>query len=133
DEASEVVKLVKDALPRGQVAILVRSRTHVASILPALRAAGITYEAVEIDQLKEEQHILDLISITRAVLHLGDRLSWLACLHAPWCGLTVSDLSLLAENERDRTILDLLSDPQKIASLSPDGRSRAVRVQEILS
>ncbi len=133
EEASKVLKLVKDALPRGQVAILVRSRTHVASILRTLRAAGITYEAVEIDQLKQEQHILDLISITRAVLHLGDRVSWLACLRAPWCGLTLSDLSLLAENEPDRTILDLLSDPQKIASLSSDGRSRAVRVQEILS
>jgi ATP-dependent exoDNAse (exonuclease V) beta subunit len=132
EEASKVVKLVKDALPRGQVAILVRSRTHVACILPALRAASITYEAVEIDQLEQEQHILDLISITRAVLHLGDRLSWLACLRAPWCGLTLPDLSLLAENEPDRTILDLLSDPQKIAALSPDGRGRAVRVQEIL-
>ncbi|MGI8961210.1 MAG: UvrD-helicase domain-containing protein [Bryobacteraceae bacterium] len=132
EEAKQVVKLVKQALPKGQVAILVRSRTHVVSILPALRAAGITYEAVEIDALKEEQHVLDLISLTRAVLHLGDRLSWLACLRAPWCGLTVGDLSLLAENERDRTILDLLSDPQKIASLSADGRSRAVRVQEIL-
>jgi ATP-dependent helicase/nuclease subunit A len=133
EEAKQVVKLVKRALPKGQVAILVRSRTHVASILPALRAAGITYEAVEIDVLKEEQHILDLISLTRAVLHLGDRLSWLACLRAPWCCLTVVDLSLLVKNEPDRTILDLLSDPQKIASLSADGRSRAVRVQEILS
>ncbi|MGI9073446.1 MAG: UvrD-helicase domain-containing protein [Bryobacteraceae bacterium] len=133
EEAKQVVRLVKQALPKGQIAILVRSRTHVASILPALRAAGITYEAVEIDVLKEEQHILDLISLTRVVLHLGDRLSWLACLRAPWCGLTVGDLSLLAENERDRTILDLLSDFQKIASLSADGRSRAVRVQEILS
>ncbi|MFL6354894.1 MAG: UvrD-helicase domain-containing protein [Bryobacteraceae bacterium] len=133
EEAKQVVKLVKQALPNGQVAILVRSRTHVTSILPALRAAGISYEAVEIDALKEEQHILDLISITRAALHVGDRLSWLACLRAPWCGLTAGDLTLLAENEYDRTILDLLSDAQKVTSLSPDGRSRAVRVQEILS
>lgn len=133
EESKQVVKLVKEALPKGQVAILVRSRAHVAAILPALRAANLIYEAVEIDALKEEQHILDLISITRAVLHLGDRLSWLACLRAPWCGLSLSDLSLLAENKRDRTILDLLCDPQKIASLSPDGRSRAMRVQEILS
>jgi ATP-dependent exoDNAse (exonuclease V) beta subunit len=133
EEAKQVVGLVREALPKGQVAILVRSRMQLAAILPALRAAEIMYEAVEIDALKEEQHILDLISITRAVLHLGDRLSWLACLRAPWCGLTLSDLSLLAENERDRTILDLLSDPQKIGSLSPDGQSRAVRVQEILS
>jgi ATP-dependent helicase/nuclease subunit A len=132
EEAKEVVKLIERAPPKSQVAILVRTRTHVASILPTLRAAGITYEAVEIDALKEEQHILDLISLTRAVLHLGDRLSWLACLRAPWCGLTAADLSVLAENERDRTILDLLSDSQKIASLSADGRSRAVRVQEIL-
>ncbi len=133
EEAKRVVQLVREALPRGGVGILVRTRTHVGAILPALRAAGIAYEAVEIDELKQGQHILDLISLTRAVLHLGDRVSWLACLRAPWCGLTLADLSALAENERDRTVLDLLSDPEKIRSLSPEGRSRAVRVQEVLS
>ncbi len=133
NEAEAVVEIVKRANKKGSLAILVRSRTHIAFILPALRDAGILYEAIEIDELKEQQHIIDVISLSRALVHLEDRVSWLACLRAPWCGLTLADLSALAETEPDRTILDLLSDREVILRLSPDGRSRAVRFQEILS
>ena len=133
EEAQEVVRLCADSITKGDVAILVRSRKHLVSILPALRSAGIRYEAFEIDQLREEQHILDLIAITRAIVHLGDRVSWLTCLRAPWCGLELADLAALAEHERSRTILDLLNDPDKVNSLSVPGRIRAVRTAEILS
>jgi len=130
-EAREIVRIVERSSGKGEIAVLVRSRAHIAAVLPALRKANIRYEAIDIDELREQQHILDLISLTRAVLHLGDRVSWLACLRAPWCGLTLADFSALAEEETDRTILDLLSDPAKIADLSPDGRQRAVVIQEI--
>lgn len=132
-EAGAVVEIVRRAKKSGSVAILVRSRLHIAAILPALRDAAIPYEAVEIDQLKEQQHILDLMSLTRAVLHAADRTAWLACLRAPWCGLALSDVSALAENQPDRAVPDLLADPESIRRLSAAGRSRAVRVQEILS
>ncbi|MBV8864631.1 MAG: PD-(D/E)XK nuclease family protein [Acidobacteriaceae bacterium] len=42
-------------------------------------------------------------------------------------------MSALAENERDKTVLELLSDPGKIAALSPAARTRAIRTGEILS
>jgi ATP-dependent helicase/nuclease subunit A len=132
-EAREIVRILERQPKDATTAILVRSRTHIRQILPALRRAGIQYEAIEIDALEEEQHVLDLISLTRALVHLGDRVSWLACLRAPWCGLTLTDLSALAENEPNRTVFDLLSDPVKIAALSPDDRSRALRIQEIFS
>ena len=132
EEAAEIVKLAQDSLPKGDVAILVRGRNHLAEILPALRDAGIRYEAVEIDQLQKAQHVLDLVSLTRAIVHLGDRVSWLACLRAPWCGLRLADLATLAEHEKDRTVLELLSDPDKIAGLSPEGRSRALNVADVL-
>ncbi len=133
EEAATVARLAKRAQARGSVAILVRNRNHLAKILPALRQAEIDYEAVEIDQLGERQYILDLLSLTHAVLHIGNRTAWLACLRAPWCGLSLDDLSALAENERDKTILDLLNDPAKIAALSPEARERAIRTGEILS
>ncbi len=133
EEAREIVRIVSEIPEKGNVAILVRSRSHIAAILPALREAGIPYEAIEIDELNKQQHILDLISLTRAILHAGDRLSWLACLRAPWCGLMLADLSALAEGETKRTILDLISDPVRIAMLSSEGRSRVLRLQEILS
>ncbi len=131
-EAKAVAQLAKDARRRGTVAILVRSRAHLNSILPVLRNWALPYEAIEIDKLAEQQHVEDLISLTRALLHPGDRVSWLAALRAPWCGLTLADLSALAENERGRTVVDLLRDPEKIAALSIDGRWRAARAGEML-
>jgi len=131
-EGQEIVRILHSRESLGETAILVRSRSHVLAILPALRNAGIPYQAIEIDELKNQQHILDLLALTRAILHLADRVSWLACLRAPWCGLTAADLSALAEGEADRTIYDLLHDLEAIRRLSPDGRTRAVRVAEIL-
>ena len=132
-EAAEIVKVIRDAPGEPSIAILVRARAHVAAILPALRKANVGYKAIEIEALKDQQHVMDVLSLTRAVLHLGDRVSWLACLRAPWCGLTLADLSALTENEPNRTVLDLLSDESKAAGLSPDGRGRAARLQAVLS
>jgi len=131
-EADEIVKIIQ-AHPDQTVAILVRSRPQTTHILPALRKAGITYEAIDIEMLRDQQHIIDVLSLTRALTNLADRVSWLACLRAPWCGLTLADLSALAEGKRDQTILDLLSDAEIIRTLTVEGRWRAVRVQEILS
>ena len=131
-EAAEIVRVIKEA-GKASVGILVRARSHVAAILPALRKAGIIYRAVELEALKEQQHVLDVLSLTRAVLHLGDRVSWLACLRAPWCGLTLADLSALLENEPARTVFDLISDSAKVELLSADGRGRVARVQQILA
>jgi ATP-dependent exoDNAse (exonuclease V) beta subunit len=131
-EAQEIVQIIQEHSDTGDIAILVRSRSHILSILPALRDAGISYQAIEIDLLKDQQHILDLLALTRAILHAADRTSWLACLRAPWCGLILSDLAALVEKEPDRTVPNLLSDPEAIGRLSPDGRTRAIRMGEIL-
>ena len=131
EEAQEIIQII-ERNPTKTVAILVRSRTQTTHILPALRRADIAYEAIEIETLKDQQHIIDLLALTRAVTNVADRISWLACLRAPWCGLTLADLAALAEGKRE-TILDLLSNPALISTLSVDGRWRAVRLQEILS
>ena len=131
EEAQHILDIIAKAEDAGQVAILVRSRAHLIKILPALRNSGIRYEAVEIDPLKEQQHVLDLLALTRALVHLADRVSWLACLRAPWCGLTLADLSALAEREPSRTIFDLLRDPAAVHQLPPEGRLRAIRFSEI--
>lgn len=131
-EASEIIRILKKTPADHTVGILVRSRAHVNAILPALRNAGIPYQAVEIDQLAGEQHVLDVISLARAISHVGDRVSWLACLRAPWCGLTLADLATLAEGQSTQTVLDLLSDPDRIARLSPNSRARAIQTAETL-
>ncbi|HVJ09960.1 MAG TPA: UvrD-helicase domain-containing protein, partial [Burkholderiales bacterium] len=85
DEAARIVDLVRNA--EGTKAILVRNRLALAEIVPALKEHGIRYRAIEIEQLGEKQVVQDLYAITRALLHLGDRIAWLSLLRAPWLAL----------------------------------------------
>ena len=57
------------------MAVLVRGRTQLASLLPRLRAAGIDYQAVDIDRLTDLPDIIELLALTRAMVHPCDRLA----------------------------------------------------------
>ncbi len=114
-EASRVVELVKAA--SGKTAILVRNRSHLDAIVPALKDAGIRFRAVEIEQLGEKQVVQDLYALTRALTHLADRVAWLAILRAPWCGLTLDDLCAFFEGKDKQTIWELMQDQPRLARM----------------
>ena len=95
-EAARAVALAAAARAEGTVAILVRNRSHLARIVPKLREEGLRFRAIEIEQLGHRQVVQDLLALTRALSHPADRLASLACLRAPWCGLTLADLHALA-------------------------------------
>ncbi|MEJ2699567.1 MAG: UvrD-helicase domain-containing protein, partial [Desulfuromonadales bacterium] len=135
-EAEEVVALVRQALAaseEGTVAVLVRSRSHLGDILPALRRAGLRYQSQDIDPLGERPVARDLAALTRALLHPGDRLAWLTVLRAPWCGLYLTDLHALCDGRPGAAIPELLGDSARMAHFSEDGRERALRVLEIMT
>jgi ATP-dependent helicase/nuclease subunit A len=125
DEADRVIELL-GTHGDGSVAVLVRSRAHLVEIVGALERHHIPFQAIEIDQLGERQVVEDLMALTFALLHAADRVSWLAILRAPWCGLTLSDLHALAGADHHATIWDLLHLPHEI--LSEDGSARIQRV-----
>jgi ATP-dependent helicase/nuclease subunit A len=107
-EAERVVELVRRA--EGRAAVLVRNRESLAEIVPALKAAGIRYRAIEIERLGEKQVVQDLYALTRALLHLCDRIAWLSLLRAPWLALPLERLLDIAGGERDKTIWELIRD-----------------------
>ena len=129
DEAKRVVELVKTA-GDGKVAILVRARSHLVEIVGVLKREGIPFQAIEIDQLGERAVIEDLMALTLALLHPADRVSWLAILRAPWCGLELRDLYTLAGGDYRATIWDLLH--RQDLALSLDGAARVRRILPIL-
>jgi len=134
-EAARVVDIAQQAItqnPGGDIAILVRSRNHLEKIIPALRAANIPFQGVEIEHLQHRMVVQDLLSLTRALLHPADRVAWLAILRAPWCGLTLEDLTRLCGERRDTPIWGQLCDDQVIAELTDDGQHRAKRLREVL-
>jgi len=135
DEAARVVELVQRMQaddPAASIALLVRARPHLAQIVPALREAGLRFTAVELEQLLARPLIGDLLALTRALEHLADKVAWLAVLRAPWCGLTLADLSTLAENAPNATLWQLVCDPSRRSQLSSDGQQRLERVASVL-
>ena len=129
DEAKRVVELVKTA-GDGNVAVLVRARSHLTQIVGVLKRNGILFQAIEIDQLGEQPVIEDLVALTLALLHPADRVSWLASLRAPWCGLELRDLHGLAGGDHRATVWDLLH--REDLALSTDGAARIRRILPVL-
>ncbi|MCB1772475.1 MAG: UvrD-helicase domain-containing protein [Gammaproteobacteria bacterium] len=134
DEAALVVELVRRALDAdeaGTIAILARARSHLGTIATALRAAGIAFQAVDIDALTQRPVIRDLRALTRAMLHPGDRLAWLTLLRAPWLGLDIDDLLQIAGSGRRSPLAALRSDSVRTA-LSADARARVERLLDTI-
>src|SRR5271163_2538906 len=113
-EGDEVLKIIRRHLPSIEearinneeftVTVLARSRNHLIRIAAALRDEEIPFRAVEMERLGERQEILDLQSLTRALLHPMDRIAWLAVLRAPWCGLALRDLHLLCGTDERKSV-----------------------------
>ena len=134
-EARRVVAIVRarqDRAPDSTIAILARTRNHLRDIATALRAAGLRFQAIELETLAERRAVRDLAALTRALCHRDDRVAWLAVLRAPYCGLKLRDLAILGSAPQDRTLWEGLCDPQWLARLSEDGRTRVGRVTAVL-
>ena len=84
--------------PGESIAVLVRGRGHLKSIVPALREAKLKWQAIDITPLASRMPVIDLLSITRALLSPADKIAWLALLRAPFCGLGAADLLTIANS-----------------------------------
>ncbi|MFN2425017.1 MAG: 3'-5' exonuclease, partial [Candidatus Binatia bacterium] len=123
------------------VVVLVRGRAHALPLLRALenRAPEVRVRAPGLDHLGDRITAIDLEALTRALVHPGDRMSWLALLRSAWIGLSLGDIAALVETDvaeagasRARAIPLLLGDDTALARLSDDGRARAARLAAIL-
>ena len=133
EEALRVVTHVRAGLAAGarEIAVLVRKRGDLVGILPALRAAGIDFTAVELDRMADRQVILDLLTLTHALIQPDDRLAGLALLRAPWCGLTLPDLFALDDEAGERSLAEAIiagHGGQTSPGMSPDGAWRLQRL-----
>ncbi len=138
-EAEQVVSLIKESQkgnPKGSVAVLVRSRSHLIEIVNALKTNGLRYQAQDIDPLVDRPAVQDILSLTRAIQHRADRVAWLSVLRAPWCGLSLEDLVKLCGQDARSTVWQLLTRPAKQSEmfdcLSEDGLRRIGRIIPVL-
>ncbi len=120
----EIVSRIRRDHPQQSIALLVRSRSHLQAILPALRDAGLRYRGVDIEPLAAVPVVRDLHALTRALLQPADRMSWLALLRAPWCGLRLADLYTLVGDDWQTGVFDLINSGVRQARLDNAARKR---------
>ena len=144
-EAEQMRAIVEDwrarSLPDGRsepwkIAVLVRSRNVLGEIIAEFKDAtkgAIPFRAVDIEPLGGRQEVLDLFALTRALLHPADRVAWFAVLHAPWCGLGLADLHVLAGADdpdwAERCVEDAVRERGDL--LSEDSCARLMRVWQV--
>ena len=136
DEAREVVRLVSDtqtAHPEWKVAVLVRNRSHLKAILPAMRDAGIAYSCTDIDPLIGSPYVNDAACLVRALWHPMDRTAWVALLRAPFVGLSWADVLAITKGHPKTPIALRVKDETARTGLSEEGRARAWRFAEALT
>lgn len=97
----EQIKNIKQAASEDNIAILVRNRSHLKEVLPALQNAGIAWQATDIDPLASRMVITDLMSLCRAMLFPADRVAWLSFLRSPLVGLDLYELWMLTNLDPD--------------------------------
>jgi ATP-dependent exoDNAse (exonuclease V) beta subunit len=127
DEAGALTQKIKALLPQdpgAKIGILARSRTHLKLIMQHLVSENIAITAENWGSLFEAQIILDVVSLTLAMTHLGDRMAWMAVLRSPLLSLNLDELLWLANNSRERTLWQAFEDIGVMAGLSVDTQSR---------
>lgn len=134
-EAGYVAELLEQRpeLRAGSLAVLMASADGAGAMIDGLRARGIACSSECIDRLGQRPVVRDLHALTRALLHLGDRVAWLSLLRAPWCGLTLADLHQLVADSPDVTVWELIIDERRRARLSEDGQQRISRIKRVVA
>lgn len=111
--------------PAQSIAVLVRSRSHLKPLIRELSRRQLHWNAADIDPLDSYDCVMDLLSLTRAMLNIADRVSWSALLRTPWFGLTHSDLHALLQDSGKGAIWCALAQWQGVeAQLSNHARQR---------
>ncbi|MFY7698190.1 MAG: UvrD-helicase domain-containing protein [Legionella sp.] len=134
-EALAVVELVSQQLksyPDETIAILVRSRRQLIRIIHHLRIRNIAFQGVDIDLLSNQPHVRDIWTITQALLMPADRISWLALLRSPWCGLSLTDIHCIANIAKKKSIYYTLSQLTPLSGLSEEGLVRSQFIYHVL-
>lgn len=133
-EAVFIARSVQATLADGRarrIAVLVRSKRQAWPIGQAFRDHGIAFSAVDIGRLQDISVVRDILSLSRALLHLEDRIAWLALLRSPLVGLGLHDLSVVSQGTC--TLWQNLNTGSVIGQMSDDGAVRCRRLAEVLA
>ena len=115
--------------PDQTIAVLAGARPHLRAIRGALAAREIPFIGVNLEPLADVAAVRDLEALARALESPLDRVAWLAVLRAPFVGLALPDLTMIARAAQESVPAALSTG---IPGLSPDAMERLIRATPIL-
>tara|TARA_B110000093_G_scaffold116219_2_gene124525 strand:+ start:772 stop:4155 length:3384 start_codon:yes stop_codon:yes gene_type:complete len=138
---ADTCKTIIDKNPGDSIAILIKSRSHLKQIVPQLLKNKLHWDALNIDPLESRMPVQDILSLTKALSSVADRISWLALLRAPTIGLTLDDIIKITNSTKqskytgDAVLEQLIAvtNNEHDADISPRGRQILDRVVPILT
>ena len=156
DQVIAHIRQLAEETNYSNIAILLRNRTPVGPLVKALEAAGIPWQGTDLHALGNTAIVSDAVNLARTLVDPGDRVSTFALLRSPLVGLSLVDLSGVAnalatprpnttESEQAQTDetgsdafvhgglspLFYLSADQMASHLSDDAIARVQRLQSI--
>ena len=128
-QVTQVVKRILEIrrqAPADSIAVLVRARTALAGLLPALRHAGISWQGKDIELLSDTGVVRDLHALTLALADANDRFAWLCVLRSPLVGMRLPDLTRAAQAPGIDAML-------RMGGYTQDGETRIARLAQALA
>ncbi len=132
NEATKIIASIKSyqqTNPMNSIAIIVKSRTQLTEILPALNTAELNYIAVDIDRLSKEQDLIDCVTLYMIAQDLMDRQHWIGFLRTPFVGLSWHDIYNLA-HPKEKSIWENMQNP--VSKLSNNAITILNRINPII-
>ncbi len=131
------IKTHQATSPNATIAVIAKAKKYLKEVIAALKDHTINHNAIDIDTLIERPEIHDLLTITRLLHNPHCHTTWLAFLRAPWCGLTLKELSLVGgeyaiKNQSPEAITTRLFDQDILNSVSEETRLRLVRARDVM-
>ena len=137
-EAGYVLNLINEIRaqnPNTEIAVLTQSRPHLKELLTLIKKSGaqLPIDAIEINQIEANQSFQDVLSLAKALFNFSDRVEWIAVLKAPWCGLSINDLTLLLEKDHHSTVWEIINNSIVTEMLNQESQVRLNRLRVVIS
>ncbi|MCS5708240.1 UvrD-helicase domain-containing protein [Candidatus Berkiella cookevillensis] len=110
----EQIKILQKQQPQNSLAVLVRAKKHLVSIIALLKANNIPFYAKEISQLIVRPHVIDLISLAKGLFNWNDRIAWLSVLRAPWLGLQLIDIYKIIQESDTHSLWEIIKSIESV-------------------
>lgn len=123
--------------PGASIAVLAKSRSLLNNLTELMNENSLGHKAHNIHKLESNPVIINLIALTRAILHSSDRVAWLSLLRSPFVGLSVGDMEKVAMGEKgyvygNSLLVNLITSDTVLASIDEEFSTKLKRLSRVM-